>query len=148
MDHISATQLFAEKLTYRIAVENPGAMRPYLLQGLDASFAARVGKGDILLGGEDFGCGRLIKHAAVGLAAVGVKAVIVKSASRGFYRMALNHGLPVIIAPEIVEAYRPGDAVIVDLSDSKVNVNDREFVLPDWHPVLLDMIAKKGMMKL
>lgn len=42
--------------------------------------------------------------------------------------MALNHGLLIIVAPEIIEAYRSGDAVIVDISDGKVNVNEKNTV--------------------
>lgn len=148
MDHVSSEQLFEEKQAYRISVEDSGSMPPYLLTGLDVSFAARVEAGDIILGGEDFGCGRLIKHAVIGLVEVGVKAVIVKSVNRNFFRMAFNHGLLVIVAPEIIGAYRSGDAVIVDISDSKVNVNEKEFILPECDPVVLEMIAKKGIMGL
>lgn len=148
IDHISGEQLFAEKLTYKIATENTEAMKPHLLAGLDASFAGRAAAGDVLLGGEDFGCGPLIKHAAIGLTALGVKAVIVKSAARNFYRMALNHGLLVLIAPAVVEAYRPGKVVIIDMTDGKVNLDEQEFNLPSFDPMVTRMIWKKGMMKL
>ena len=123
-------------------------MITHLLAGLDASFAMRVEPGDIILAGEDFGCGKLVKHAAIGLVEAGVKAVIVKSANRNFFRMALNHGLLIIIAPEIIETYRSGDAVIVDISDGKVNVNEKEYCLPEYNPIILEMIAKKGIMGL
>lgn len=148
VNHISSGQLFEEKQSYRISIEDSRAMVPHLLAGLDASFATRVESGDIILAGEDFGCGKLIKHAAIGLVEAGVKAVIVKSVNRNFFRMALNHGLLIIVAPEIIEAYRSGDAVIVDISDGKVNVNEKEYCLPEYNPIILEMIAKKGIMGL
>lgn len=140
IDHITSGQLFAEEWTYHIALENGPAMIPHLLLGLDVTFAARVKPGDIIIGGEDFGCGKLIKHAAVGLVAAGVKAVIVRSADRNFFRMAANHGLLIIIAPDIVKKYHSGDSLIVDLEDDRIYLNEEEFSLPAMDPQFLDMM--------
>lgn len=143
--YISCKQIFAEKLTYKISSEDGEAMRPFLMNDLDPSFASRVGKGDILLTGESFGAGRLIKHAARGLLAAGIEAVIVKSASRNFYRLAVNCGLPVIIAPEIVNAYRKGNTIEIDWKSRCVLMDEKTFVLPFIHPIVWDALMGKGL---
>ncbi len=138
--YISCKQIFAEKLTCKIAADDTEALLPYLMNGLDSTFASRVERGDIILAGESFGAGHLIKHAASGLAGAGIKAVIVKSANRNFYRLAVNYGLPVIIAPEIVKAYRKGDRIEIDWENECITVGDKTFALPYIHPVVLDML--------
>ena len=57
----------------------------------------------IVIAGENFGCGSSREHPAVGLAHAGVKAVIVKSVNRIFYRSSVNQGLPIIVLPEVVD---------------------------------------------
>lgn len=145
MDHISCNQLFPEECSYRISQENTEAMKPWLLTGLDKKFASEVEEGDILLAGENFGGGNLIKQAAIGLVAAGIQAIIVKSAARNFFRMACNHGLRMLIAPEIVEAYRPGQEIRLDLENNRVYVETEEFVLPETSAFMAEMIHKKGM---
>ena len=73
---------------------------PHLFKDFDPRFAGEVKPGDIILGGENFGCGSSREHPAVGLAHAGVKAVIVKSVNRIFYRSAINQGLAPDGAPE------------------------------------------------
>ena len=148
IDHIAAEQLFPEKRTYKIPIECAEAMRPYLLAGLDGTFASRVQAGDIILAGEDFGRGRLIKHAAIGLVESGIAAVIVKSVDRSFYRMAVNCGLWIIIAPQILEAYRVGDQITLNLEEAVVKVNEKPYSLPEEDPVFIEMIRKKGLLQL
>ena len=148
IDHIAAEQLFPEKRTYKIPIECAEAMRPYLLAGLDGTFAGRVQAGDIILAGEDFGRGRVIKHAAIGLVESGIAAVIVKSVDRSFYRMAVNCGLWIIIAPQILEAYRVGDQITLNLEEAVVKVNEKPYSLPEEDPVFIEMIRKKGLLQL
>lgn len=142
IDHISGEQLFPEEKTYSISLKDDKGMVPYLLSGLDVTFAGRVKKGDIMVAGEDFGCGRLIKHVAAGLLAAGVKAVIVRSVNRRFFRMAINHGLLVIIAPDIVSKYHSGDTLNVDLEDKRIYLNQEEYALPEMEPEFLEIFRK------
>ncbi|MCX4290473.1 MAG: aconitase family protein [Odoribacter sp.] len=143
--YISCKQMFADKLTCKISSDDPEALLPYLMNGLDSTFASRVEKGDIILAGEGFGAGHLIKHAAIGLAEAGIKAVIVRSANRHFYRLALNCGLPVLIAPDVVKAYQKGDRIGIDWENRRVLVGDKTFALPYVHPEILRLLQGKGL---
>lgn len=130
IDDISNEQLFAERWTYHISVENSEAMLPHLLSGLDSQFAGLVKTGDILLVGENFGRGKLIKHAVAGLVHAGVKAIIAKSVCRPFFRMAINHGLSVYILPRLLVNYRSGDKIEICSGEGYILLNNEEYNIP------------------
>lgn len=130
INYISCKQLFPYRLAGRISPDQSEAMKPYVLSGLDSRFASNVATGDVLLAGESFGSGRLLKQAALGLKSVGIKAVLAKSVNRNFFRLAINTGLTVFIVPELVEAYRNGDILEVDLDNHCVYLNEVRYALP------------------
>jgi len=76
-------------------------------------FASLVRQGDILIAGNNFGCGSAREHAPLALKGCGISCIIAKSFSRLFYRNATNIGLPAITA-DIVSFAREGDEVSVD----------------------------------
>jgi len=144
IDNISCEQLFAEKWTYRISIKAKKAMIPHLLTGLDVTFSGKVKIGHIIVAGENFGCGKLIKHAVLALVAAGIKVVVVRSVNRNFFRMAANHGLLVLIAPEIIREYHTGDSLEIDLQDRRMYLNGKEYDLPQFSLEYLEMIRKGG----
>ena len=93
----------------------------------DDKFSQLVEEGDIIICGENFGCGSSREHPSVGFVYTGIKAVIVKSVSRIFYRSAINQGLPILVIPEAVNAYKQGAHVKVDLEHNKIVVDKKEF---------------------
>ena len=99
VNHLNTDQMFAGKLTYDVNSSEPEKIRPHLFHDFDESFAGRVQAGDVILAGHNFGCGSSREHPAVGLAHAGVKAVVVKSVNRIFFRSAINQGLPLIVLP-------------------------------------------------
>ncbi len=144
-DNLNTDQMFAGNLTYTVASAEPEKIRPHLFAGFDASFAKTVQPGDVLVCGENFGCGSSREHPSVGLAHAGVKAVIVKSVSRIFFRSAINQGLPIIVLPEAVNAYRPGDVVSVDLAAGAVSVRDRIFHFAPLPSKLMEILEARGL---
>ena len=80
----------------------------------EADFTKGVQKGDIILAGDNFGCGSSRVQAAVAIKAAGVDVIIAKSFARIFYRNAINIGLPVVTAD--IEA-DDGDILSVDLEE-------------------------------
>ncbi len=145
VDNLNTDQMFAGNLTYTVSSADPESILPHLFAGFDPAFAASVGKGDIILAGENFGCGSSREHPAVGLAHAGVKAVIVKSVNRIFFRSSVNQGLILIVQPDMVESYRSGDKVSVSLDSGTIELNDRVFHYPRLPGKLLDIIRKKGL---
>jgi 3-isopropylmalate dehydratase small subunit len=81
----------------------------------------------------------------VGLAYLGVKAVIVKSVNRIFYRSAVNQGLPLVVLPDAVEEYRKGDTVSIDFAKGVIHVGDRGFRFEPLPGKLLGILEHKGL---
>jgi len=95
---------------------DPKALASHCMEDIDAGFAGTVEKGDMIVGGANFGCGSSREHAPLAIKASGVKCVIAKSFARIFYRNAINIGLPILECSEAAEAIVPGDQVCVDFA--------------------------------
>ncbi len=145
VDNLNTDQMFAGNLTYNINSSEPDKVAQHLFKGFDDNFAERVKQGDIILAGDNFGCGSSREHPSVGLAYAGVKAVIVKSVARIFFRSAINQGLPIIVLPEAVDAYKPGDKVDIDFEKGSITVADKEFNFAPLPGKLMDIIRMKGL---
>ncbi len=145
VDNLNTDQMFAGNLTYQVLSSDPEAIMPHLFKGFDDSFSANVKSGDVIIAGENFGCGSSREHPAVGLAHAGVKAVIVKSVNRIFYRSSVNQGLPIIVMPEVVDFYNAGDKVNASLENGTIKVNDKEFKFAPLPEELMAIFAAKGL---
>ena len=83
---------------------------------IDPTFASTVEKGDIIVAGQNFGCGSSREHAPLCLKTAGVKCVIAKSFARIFYRNSINIGFPIMECEEAADKIEVGDEVEVDFS--------------------------------
>ena len=88
----------------------------HCMEDIDANFAPTVEPGDIIVAGDNFGCGSSREHAPMAIKASKVKCVIAASFARIFYRNAINIGFPIIECPEAAAEIQPGDTVDVNFS--------------------------------
>jgi homoaconitate hydratase family protein/3-isopropylmalate dehydratase small subunit len=144
-DNLNTDQMFAGNLTYEVSSAEPAKILPHLFKGFDEQFAGNVKAGDILVCGANFGCGSSREHPAVGLAYAKVKAVLVKSVSRIFYRAAINQGLAILVVPEAVEAWQPGDPVEVDLAHGNLVTGGKTYGFAPLPAKLLHILGKGGL---
>lgn len=93
----------------------------HALEDLDPRFAGEVRPGDVLVAGDNFGCGSSREHAATCLKAAGVSAVVASSFARIFFRNAINTGLAIVTSPDAVAATDEGDEVRVDVASGSVH---------------------------
>ena len=107
----------------------------------------RLGEGDIIVGGENFGCGSSREHPAVGLSYAGIKAVIVKSVARIFYRSSINQGLPIIVHPEFVENFSKEFPITVDLEKGEIVNGEKIYAFPKLPEELLGIFNAGGLIK-
>ncbi|MHA1217383.1 MAG: aconitase/3-isopropylmalate dehydratase large subunit family protein [Candidatus Heimdallarchaeaceae archaeon] len=147
VDDFNTDQMFAGGLTYDIKSSEGDKIVPHLFKGLDETFATRIKEGDIVIGGENFGCGSSREHPAVGLAAAGVKAVIVKSVSRIFYRSAINQGLPIIVHQEFIEKFDKNQQTTIDLEKGQITNGSQVYSFPKLPSELLEIFTAGGLIK-
>jgi 3-isopropylmalate/(R)-2-methylmalate dehydratase small subunit len=120
----------------------------HALLGVDAGFVERVARGDILVAGEDFGCGSPREHAVWALRGAGVAAVVARSISRVFFRNALNNGFPVVECPAAVERAAAGDLLEIGLQEGVVkNLTKGEaFKFVPFTPFAMEVLEAGGLL--
>ncbi len=145
IDNLNTDQMFAGNLTYKVLSSEPETILPHLFAGFDTQFSQKLEEGDLIVAGENFGCGSSREHPSVGLAYAGVKAIIVKSVNRIFYRSAVNQGLVLIVQPDLVEDYQAGDLIEVDLKTGLLTKNGLAYKFAPLPDKLMAIIEKKGL---
>lgn len=121
----------------------------HCMEDIDAKFASTVNNGDIIVAGENFGCGSSREHAPLAIKASGVSCVIAASFARIFFRNAINIGLPILECPEAAEEAKSGDEITVDLTKGKI-VNARlkkEYATQAYPEEIRAIIARGGLLK-
>ncbi len=123
---------------YKFKIQDPKELARYIFEDIDPEFAARVKKGDILVAGDNFGCGSSREQAPVALKQAGFQAVVAKSFARIFYRNAFNIGL--LLVECNTNFIDDGDELEIDIEKSKVHNTSKGLKL-DMKP--LPMVMRK-----
>lgn len=128
--------------------QNAAELASHCMEDIDKSFVTRVKAGDIMVGGENFGCGSSREHAPLAIKTAGIDCVIAKSFARIFYRNAINIGLPILECPAASEAISEGDVVAIDF-DTGVIVDETTgatFQAEPFPPFIQNIITAGGLM--
>ena len=84
-------------------------------------YAKYVKPGDVVVGGQNFGCGSSREHAPIAIKGSQAVCVIAPSFARIFFRNAINIGLPILECPEASADIDEGDDVQVDLANGRIS---------------------------
>jgi len=145
VDNLNTDQMFAGKHTYSILSTDPAAIIPLLFEDFDPGFSKNVKKDDIIIAGDNFGCGSSREHPSVGLSYIGIKAIIVKSVNRIFYRSSINQGLLLVVHREAIEAYKSGDQVDINFKRGEILIGSSVFSFEPLPEKLKQIIDQKGL---
>ncbi len=121
---------------------NPIELAKHVMEDADPSFVSKMSIGDIIVAGENFGCGSSREHAPIAIKAAGISAVIAPTFARIFYRNAFNMGLPIFELKEADEI-NDGDTIRVDMEKGEViNITQSKTYkftpIPDFMQSLVD----------
>ena len=117
----------------------------HCMEDIDVDFVKEVKKGDIMVGGENFGCGSSREHAPIAIRASGISCVIAASFARIFYRNAINIGFPILECPEAAARIKKGDAVTVDADKGIIkNETTGEVFHATPFPAFINRIIENG----
>lgn len=98
---------------------DPNELAKHIMEDADKDFYSKISSGDIIVAGENFGCGSSREHAPLALKAAGISAIIAKSFARIFYRNSFNTGLLILECKE-VDDIKEGDELKIDMSGGKI----------------------------
>ena len=132
-----------------LTTSDPRELAAHCMEDADPDFITRMKTGDIILGGENFGCGSSREHAPIAIKAAGVSCVIAKSFARIFYRNAFNTGLPIFESKELGDAISEGEKVTVNSANGTITItnSNKIFIINPIPPFMEKLIADGGLMK-
>jgi 3-isopropylmalate/(R)-2-methylmalate dehydratase small subunit len=139
------TDLIYPKMWFRPTYE-PGEMASHLMVGIDEEFPKKLKRGDVIVGGQNFGCGSSREEAAAAMKEAGIGAVVAPSFGRIYTRNCINVGLPIVISPGIDEHVTQGDEIEIDLAEGYIRNlrSGYEARLPPMAPESLRLIQDGG----
>ena len=141
-DHVDTDQIIPGAYTKTLDVDE---LASHAFEYLDPDFRTRMKSGDLVVAGEDFGCGSSREQAPLALKASGVAAVVASSFARIFYRNAINIGLPVVeIGPHEIEN---GSELEIDLEGGRLvdRTAERSYQAAKIPAVMMDILNEGGL---
>jgi 3-isopropylmalate/(R)-2-methylmalate dehydratase small subunit len=145
-DHINTDEIIPARY---LNTDDRVELARHCMEDLDEDFVNKVNKGDVIVAGEDFGCGSSREHAVWAIHGAGVQTVIAKSFARIFYRNAINNGFYLVESPDALEKINDGDQLEIDYKtgviQNKTAGTEISFnPLPDF---ALDIINDGGLLE-
>ncbi len=132
--------------TEYLALPTVEDMKQYGFSPLRPDLASRIGEGDIIVAGKNFGCGSSREQAPEIIKALKVRCVIARSYARIFFRNSINNGLLLIENDRIQDLVKEGDMLTVCPGEYLEYEGERYPVssLPDN---LMDIINAGGLVR-
>jgi 3-isopropylmalate/(R)-2-methylmalate dehydratase small subunit len=139
-DHINTDEIIPARY---LNMDKEADLAKHAMEDIDTGFVSKVEDGDVIIAGENFGCGSSREHAVWALRGAGVKAVIADSFARIFYRNCINNGFLAIECQGISESISDGSDIEIDvmageLKDLSAGKTYTFAALPDFAQQMLD----------
>ena len=141
-DNIDTDRIIPGKYTKTLDLS---ALAAHVLEDLDPDFSIHVQPGDILVAGENFGCGSSREQAPLALKQCNLHCVIANYFARIFYRNAINIGLPILeIGPHDIAQ---GDELEVNIEKGLViNITKHKtYQAAPLPQVMMDILHEGGL---
>jgi len=121
-------------------------MVEHCMEPIDPGFAGNVKEDDVIIAGENFGCGSAREISPRALKHLKISAVIAKSFARTFFRNAIAIGLPVIISKAAFDSCQAGNTVELDIKNSKMTNSSTkaEILIEPIDGFLYSILEKNG----
>jgi 3-isopropylmalate/(R)-2-methylmalate dehydratase small subunit len=128
---------------------DPQALAAHCMEDADPLFMKKMRPGDILVGGENFGCGSSREHAPIAIKAAGIACVVAKSFARIFYRNSFNMGLPIFESRELWGLVDNGAEIEIDAGGGVIRIiggATEPLHIQPVPPFMQELIADGGLM--
>ncbi len=127
---------------------DPQELASHLMEDVDPKFREKIQPGDIIVAGDNFGCGSSREHAPIAIKHAGISAVVAKSFARIFYRNSFNMGLPILESAEAAEGIRQGDELVIDSETGSIQdvTTGNTYQAQPLPPFMRQLIEAGGLM--
>jgi homoaconitate hydratase len=152
-DNLNTDGIYAGKHTYRDDM-TPEQMAEVTFENYDPNFNTLYEKGDVVVGGLNFGTGSSREQAATALKFKGIPCVIAASFSETYKRNAFNNGFVVFECPELVQHLRTtltnrapttvASEITIDYGKSVLTIDGKSFSFPPLSPAAQELIVAGG----
>ncbi|WP_281530080.1 3-isopropylmalate dehydratase small subunit [Campylobacter hominis] len=116
----------------------------HIMEDADPKFFSKISRGDIIVAGENFGCGSSREHAPMALKAAGISCVIAKSFARIFYRNSFNMGL-LILESHQTDEINEGDELEINVNSGEIkNLTQNKIYKFTPIPAFMQELLKDG----
>jgi len=143
-NHINTDVIYPGKY---LPLLDSAEMAEHALEGIDPEFPKKIGQGDIIVAGMNFGCGSSREQAAECLKGAGIACVIAGSFARIFFRNAINIGLPVVESREAWDVVETGDSIAVDFGAGIIQTRKGSFRFPPLPPMIMEILEAGGLIE-
>ncbi|MEI0509278.1 3-isopropylmalate dehydratase small subunit [Brachyspira intermedia] len=124
---------------------NHKELAAHCMEDIDKDFVGKVKTGDIMVGGDNFGCGSSREHAPIAIKESGISCVIASSFARIFYRNSINIGLAILECDEASKKINAGDEVEVDFDNGIIkNITKNESYKAEPFPEFIKNIINSN----
>lgn len=117
-DHIDTDAIIPARF---LVTSDPAELGRNCFEGLEHGWINRVSRGDILVGGKNFGCGSSREHAPIAILGAGMPVVLAHSFARIFYRNGFNMGLILLEIGDDIGKIQDGDQLEVNPGTGQIN---------------------------
>lgn len=124
---------------------DPEPLAEHAFEVLGEGFPAKLREFDVLVAGENFGCGSAREQAVTAIQGLGIRAVVACSFARAFYRNAINRGLAIVECPELYPDVEEGDEVRIDLATSVVHHDDDAYAFAEMPDSVRHILEAGGL---
>ena len=144
-DHINTDEIIPARY---LNTADEKELAKHAMEDIDTNFVNKVKPGDIIVAGNDFGCGSSREHAVLALRGAGIHAVIAKSYARIFFRNAINNGFLAIQA-DLADEVDEGDDLMINVSEGEITnlTKDKTYTFKPLPEFLMEIINSGGLLK-
>jgi 3-isopropylmalate/(R)-2-methylmalate dehydratase small subunit len=128
-----------------LELTDPKKLAEHAMEGLDTTFSSNVIKGDIIIGGRNFGLGSSREHAPIALKYSGIDLIVAESFARIFYRNAFNVGIAAVECTGVSKKVKTGDNIEVDLTTGKIMINSEKLSIKPLPEFMLQLLKEGGL---
>ncbi len=144
-DHINTDEIIPARY---LNTADEKELANHAMEDIDTNFVDKVKPGDIIVAGNDFGCGSSREHAVLAVRGAGIQAVIAKSLARIFFRNSINNGFLAIQA-DLADEVEEGDILEINVSSGTITnlTQNRKYSFNPLPQFLMEIINSGGLLK-